>query len=249
LLQQLSDLKSELAFTTAQVTQQHATQQQLHAAFEAAEAHTETALQRATAAEAAAAAEAARSVAAEQQHKQALQEAKKEQKELLKQQQSLMDVLAQRDQRVSGATAKLQHTAGHSQAQLLCMHMYQAIVITCSSVWSPLGIIHAWRETNQLCALQCYHLSACSALFTAYCVCLLPAYQVAQLASDLQAAKHAAADTQHQAAHMEGILRSTGERAAAAEDSTRTQGELVVHLQEQLAQLKDRCGTSALVNA
>jgi hypothetical protein len=53
----------------------------------------------------------------------------------------------------------------------------------------------------------------------------------------------------HQAAHMEGMLRSTGERAAAAEDSTRTQGELIVHLQEQLAQLKDRCGKSALMCA
>jgi hypothetical protein len=48
---------------------------------------------------------------------------------------------------------------------------------------------------------------------------------------------------------MEGMLRSTGERAAAAEDSTRTQGELIVHLQEQLAQLKDRYGKSALVYA
>jgi preprotein translocase subunit SecF len=104
LLQQLSDLRSELAVTATQVTQQHATQQQLHAALEAAEAHAEIALQRAAAAEAAAAAETARSAAAEQQHKQALQEAKKEQQELLKQQQSLMDVLAQRDQRVSAAT-------------------------------------------------------------------------------------------------------------------------------------------------
>ncbi|WIA37399.1 hypothetical protein OEZ86_014324 [Tetradesmus obliquus] len=64
--------------------------------------------------------------------------------------------------------------------------------------------------------------------------------RVAQLALELQASKQAASDTQHQAAHMEGMLRSTGERAAAAEDSTRTQGELVVHLQQQLAQLKDR---------
>lgn len=63
---------------------------------------------------------------------------------------------------------------------------------------------------------------------------------MAQLALELQASKQAASDTQHQAAHMEGMLRSTGERAAAAEDSTRTQGELVVHLQQQLAQLKDR---------
>jgi hypothetical protein len=63
---------------------------------------------------------------------------------------------------------------------------------------------------------------------------------VAQLASELQEAKQAAADTQHQAVQMEGMLRSTGERAAAAEDSTRTQGELVVHLQGQLAELKDR---------
>ncbi|WIA17176.1 hypothetical protein OEZ85_014059 [Tetradesmus obliquus] len=64
--------------------------------------------------------------------------------------------------------------------------------------------------------------------------------RVAQLALELLASKQAASDTQHQAAHMEGMLRSTGERAAAAEDSTRTQGELMVHLQQQLAQLKDR---------
>jgi hypothetical protein len=75
---------------------------------------------------------------------------------------------------------------------------------------------------------------------TTYLICVKLLQQVAQLAADLQAAKQRATDAQQQAGQMEGMLRSTGERAAAAEDSTRTQGELVVQLQQQLAELKDR---------
>lgn len=67
-----------------------------------------------------------------------------------------------------------------------------------------------------------------------------PLLQVAQLAADLKTAKTAAADAVQQLQRIEGVVQATGERAAAAEDGLKTSNELVVRLQQQLADLKDR---------
>lgn len=101
LLQHVADLKAELEGTAAQNSQQHADIHELTTAVEALEAHAEALEQRATEAEAAHAAEVGHSTVLQQQQLQELRAAKQEQQEVLKQQQTLLDSLAQRDQQVS----------------------------------------------------------------------------------------------------------------------------------------------------
>lgn len=61
--------------------------------------------------------------------------------------------------------------------------------------------------------------------------------------------KATATDAAQQLQRLEGVLQATGERAAAAEDGLRTTNQLVVSLQQQLAELKDRCDCLSLFQA
>lgn len=65
--------------------------------------------------------------------------------------------------------------------------------------------------------------------------------QVAELSSELTQARQQAAELQHQCARMEGIVRATGEKAAAAEEDARQQARLLAQAQDELSKLRDRC--------
>jgi len=60
------------------------------------------------------------------------------------------------------------------------------------------------------------------------------------MTAEAAAARDAAATAQHKLAAMEGVLRSTAEQAAAAEEATHKSNAAVITLQQQLAELKDR---------
>ncbi len=49
-----------------------------------------------------------------------------------------------------------------------------------------------------------------------------------------------AAQLRSDASRMEGVVRATGERAAAAEDTARSQGEVAAELRAELALLRQR---------
>eukprot|EP00877_Chromochloris_zofingiensis_P002252 jgi/Chrzof1/12027/Cz06g18180.t1 len=64
--------------------------------------------------------------------------------------------------------------------------------------------------------------------------------RVAELSSELTQARQQAAELQHQCARMEGIVRATGEKAAAAEEDARQQARLLAQAQDELSKLRDR---------
>lgn len=63
---------------------------------------------------------------------------------------------------------------------------------------------------------------------------------MAQLAAELKVAKTTAATAAQQLLQMEGVVQATGIKAAAAEDGLRTSTDLIVALQQQLAEMTDR---------
>jgi hypothetical protein len=63
---------------------------------------------------------------------------------------------------------------------------------------------------------------------------------VAELATELTSLQQEALQLRSQASRMEGVVRATGERAAAAEDAVSTKGDSVASLQQQLAQLQEK---------
>jgi hypothetical protein len=64
--------------------------------------------------------------------------------------------------------------------------------------------------------------------------------QLARATADLAAARRDAASAQQHADQLQGVVRSTGERAAAAEEAAQLASQETVSLQQQLADWKDR---------
>lgn len=64
--------------------------------------------------------------------------------------------------------------------------------------------------------------------------------KVAALAAELQRAAEEAVQMRSQASHLEGVVRSTGVRAAAAEEQASSQAATAAELQEELGKLKER---------
>jgi hypothetical protein len=65
---------------------------------------------------------------------------------------------------------------------------------------------------------------------------------VAAAAAQISAARQEAAAADARCQQLEGVLRATGERAAASEEDAHRASRVIVDLQQQLAELKDRCG-------